>query len=265
MAWNRNRTSLAPMEVARWRADHAECEVVYAVDPLLEALVAGTENRPVTLDAAVRQVAEVEVLKEGGVSVTVTDADLTDAGLARLAALDGLTRLVLSGVGVTAAGLGPLEASASLRGLDLSRTSITDHASPNLSRLVGLTELSLADTGFSDRGLSRLVGLEKLESLDLAGLPISADGLTTALPRFPALRHVNLSETWIVNDDLRVLGTVKNLESLAVRDTVISDRGIVAISTLKSLKRLWIERTRISAKGLQKLKMSLPDCEVFGP
>ena len=259
------RTSLPQQAVATWSAAHAECEVIFAVDPLLEALAAGTEKKPVTLDAAVRQVAEVEGSKSEGLSVTVTDADLTDVGLARLSALEGLSRLVLNGVGVTDAGLGPLEASVTLRVLDLSNTSITDHASINLSRLVDLTELSLADTDFSDRGLSRLEGLEKLESLDLAGLSISADGLTAALPRFTALRYLNLSETWIVNADLRVLGTVKNLESLAIRDTVISDRGIAAISSLKSLKRLWIERTRITEKGSEALKKALPGCEIFGP
>ena len=259
------RTTLSPMAVAQWRAAHTECEVIYAVDPLLEALADETRNKPVTLDTAVRQVAEVEVLQEGGVSVTVTDADLTDVGVARLATYDGLTRLVLNGVSVTSAGLSRLELSRSLKVLDLSSTSITDHASTNLSRLVGLTELSLADTEFSDRGLARLEGLEKLESLDLAGLAITANGLTAALPRFTALRHVNLAETWIVNADLRVLGTVKNLDSLSLRDTVISDRGVPAILALKSLKKLWIERTRISEMGLQKLKKGLPGCEVFGP
>jgi len=259
------RTTLSPMDVAKWRAGHPECEVVYAVDPLLEALTGGTRNNPVALDTAVQQVAEIEVLKGGGVSVTVTDADLTDVGLARLATYDGLARLVLNGVGVTDAGLSRLELSRSLKVLDLSSTAITDHASINLSRLVGLTELSLADTEFSDRGLARVEGLKKLESLDLAGLPITANGLTAALPGFTALRHVNLAETWIVNADLRVLGTVKNLESLSLRDTVISDRGVPAILALKSLKKLWIERTRISEMGLEQIKNGLPKCEVFGP
>jgi len=259
------RTLLPQQAVAKWSAAHAECEVIFAVDPLLEALAGGIDKKPLTLDAAVRRVAEVEGTKAEGVSVTVTDADLTDVGLARLSALEGLSRLVLNGVGVTDAGLGPLEASASLRVLDLSSTSITDHASIHLSRLVELTELSLADTDFSDRGLSRLEGLEKLESLDLAGLSISADGLTAALPKFTSLRYLNLSETWIVNADLRVLGIVKNLESLAIRDTVIGDRGIAAISTLKSLKRLWIERTRITERGMEELKKGLPGCEIFGP
>ena len=68
------------------------------------------------------------------------------------------------------------------------------------------------------------------------------------------MRHVNLAETWIVNAALRVLGTVKNLDSLSLRDTVISDRGVPAILALKSLKKLWIERTQISEMGLQKLK-----------
>ena len=259
------RTSLTPTEVARWRAQHADCEVVYAVDPFLEALAGETGNRSDALESAARQVADVEDAKGGGVSVTVTDADLTDVGLARAAHLEGLSRLVLNGTRVTDAGLAPLEVSRSLRGLDLSNTAITDHASLNLSRLVGLTELSLADTEFSDRGLSRLEGLVKLESLDLAGLPITADGLAAALPRLPALRHLNLSETWIVNDDLRLLATAKNLSSLSLRDTVVGDRGVLVISKLKGLKRLWIERTRITPMGLEQLKKALPECEVFGP
>jgi Leucine-rich repeat (LRR) protein len=261
------RTSLSAEEVAEWREGHADCEVIHAVDPLLEALGGRGQKTQSELQVAVEQVSEVEgsAGAGAGVLVTVTDSDLTDVGLARLAALEGLGRLVLNGVGITDAGLGPLESSTSLRKLDLSNTSITDHASTNLSRLVGLTELSLADTDFSDRGLSRLTGLEKLESLDLGGLSITADGLTAAVPRFQALRHLNLSETLVVNADLRFLGAARSLESLALRDTVISDRGIAAISSLKSLKRLWIERTRITEKGVEALQAALPDCEIFGP
>ena len=257
------RTSLSAEEVAEWREGHADCEVIHAVDPLLEALGGRGQKTQSELQLAVEQVSEVE--GSAGVLVTVTDSDLTDVGLARLAALEGLRRLVLNGVGITDAGLGSLESSTSLRGLDLSNTSITDHASTNLSRLVGLTELSLADTDFSDRGLSRLKGLEKLESLDLGGLSITADGLKDAASRFQALRHLNLSETWVVNADLRFLVAARSLESLALRDTVISDRGIAAISRLKSLRRLWIERTRISEKGVEALQAALPDCEIFGP
>jgi len=69
----------------------------------------------------------------------------------------------------------------------------------------------------------------------------------------------------VVNADLRFLGAARSLESLALRDTVISDRGIAAISSLKSLKRLWIERTRITEKGVEALQAALPDCEIFGP
>ena len=258
------RTSLSASLLVAWREKHADCEVVHHPDPLLEALASGNDNKPASLSAAVQRVAVVGQ-SGSGVSVTVTDADLTDAGLARLVQLDGLSRLVLNGVGITDAGVSGMEMAGDLRALDLSRTAITDHVASNLARLNQLTELSLADTEFSDRGLSRLSGLDKLQSLDLGGLGVSAEGLTAAFPRLPSLRHVNLSETWIVNADLRVLGTVKGLESLAVRDTVISDKGVPAISSLKSLKRLWIERTRITERGAETLRKALPECEIFGP
>ena len=102
-------------------------------------------------------------------------------------------------------------------------------------------------------------------SLDLAGLSISIDGLVVALPKLTSLQHLNLSQTWIVNADLRVLAKVRNLRSLAIRDTVIGDKGIALIAKLKSLKRLWIERTRITKTGLEELQKALPECEIFGP
>ena len=254
------RTALPPTDVAKWRERHAECEVVYAVDPLLEALTGGDGRT-----AAVEQVAEIRKSDRQGIEVTVTDTDLTDIGLARLSALTGLTRLVLTDVAVTDAGLGALAASPTLRELDLSGTAITDHASINLSRLENLTELSLSDTAFSDRGLSRLEGLGKLASLDLSGLSISIDGLAVAVPRLTSLQHLNLSQTWIVSADLGVLARLRNLRSLAIRDTVIGDKGIASIAKLTSLKRLWIDRTRITRKGVEELRKALPECEIFGP
>ena len=259
------RTALSPTEVAKWRERHAECEVVYAVDPLLDALTGGDGRTSAVLDAAVQLVAEIHKSDRQGIEVTVTDSDLTDIGLARLSALKGLTRLVLTDVAVTDAGVGALADSPTLRELDLSGTAITDHASINLSRLGNLTELSLSDTAFSDRGLSRLEGLGKLSSLDLSGLSISIDGLAVAVPRLNSLQHLNLSQTWIVSADLAVLAKLRNLRSLAIRDTVIGDKGIASIAKLTSLKRLWIDRTRITSTGVEELRKALPECEIFGP
>ncbi len=259
------RTSLSPAAVARWGKAHPRCRVEFEVDPLLAVLATGSGTKPVTLSAAIERIGGTVEDDGRGLEVTMTETQLTDAGLARVAGLPGLSRLILAGTPVTGAGLRALQPVSALRVLDLSGTAITDRASDHLSRLSGLVELSLADTGLTDHGLARLVGLKRLETLDLAGLPVTATGLTAALSGIRSLRHLNLSETLVRSADLRILARLPKLESLSIRDTLISDRGIAAIGKLKSLKRLWIDRCRITDKGTAALKTALPGCTVFGP
>jgi hypothetical protein len=70
-------------------------------------------------------------------------------------------------------------------------------------------------------------------------------------------------KTLAVNDDaLAMLYRFPELRSLDVRDTQITDGGVRHIVALKRLVQLDIRGTRITDDGLQKLRGTLPNCEI---
>ena len=142
------------------------------------------------LAALVQQVAGLS-----HVELTLAHGDVTDAGLAHLAALPnltaldlfectritnrgltylrGLTRLTsldLTGTQITDVGLARLTTLSNLSRLDLSRCAgITDNGLAYLRAFTRLTHLDLSGTGITDVGLSHLRGLHRLVGLNLQG------------------------------------------------------------------------------------------------
>ena len=64
------------------------------------------------------------------------------------------------------------------------------------------------------------------------------------------------------NDALAVLYRFRELRSLDLRDTQITDAGVRHIAALKRLDHLDICGTRITDDGLQELRTALPNCEI---
>jgi WD40 repeat protein/Leucine-rich repeat (LRR) protein len=92
---------------------------------------------------------------------------ITDAGLARLAGLQGLAVLkVKEAAGVTDAGLAHLKGLVHLEVLDLSGTKITDAGLASLEGLGKLRDLSVDRTGVTDGGAERLK--EKLPDVSIS-------------------------------------------------------------------------------------------------
>jgi Leucine Rich Repeat (LRR) protein len=54
----------------------------------------------------------------------------------------------------------------------------------------------------------------------------------------------------------------RNLRSLDLRDTQITDEGVPHIAALKRLQQLDIRGTQITDGGLQELRGALPNCEI---
>jgi hypothetical protein len=66
-----------------------------------------------------------------------------------------------------------------------------------------------------------------------------------------------------VDDDaLVILHAFRQLRSLDLRDTQITDGGVQRLAALKQLERLDIRGTQITDDGLQKLRRALPNCEI---
>lgn len=70
-------------------------------------------------------------------------------------------------------------------------------------------------------------------------------------------------KTLAVDDDaLAMLYSFRELRSLNLRDTQITDGGVRHIMALKRLEQLDIRGTRITDNGLQELRRALPNCEI---
>ena len=100
---------------------------------------------------------------------TIGTTKVTNAGLENLKALNNLTRLGLTGSGVTDAGLMQLKERIGLKVLLLKGTKISNAGLGNLKGMVGRRSLVIGDTEITDAGLVHLKDLTKLEKLVLRG------------------------------------------------------------------------------------------------
>lgn len=116
---------------------------------------------------------------------------MTDAALARIAALDHVTGLQLAGSRrLTDTGLRELARLPRLQQLNLSGCSFTDRGLEILRQLPELRTFELHwHQAVSDAGLAHLAACEQLERVDLLGSPVG-DGVLAALAGKSQLRHL---------------------------------------------------------------------------
>jgi uncharacterized protein (TIGR02996 family) len=133
---------------------------------------------------------------------------MTDAGVARLAALSGLEVLRLpfggdvEGSGITDAGAEAIASMRRLRELDLSGSRLTD---AGLARLGGLKHLTHLDIGGSDvqSPIPVVVRLKKLRVLHLDGIRgVTDSDLKELAGKLPDLRELDLRATSITRFNL---------------------------------------------------------------
>ena len=113
---------------------------------------------------------------------------VTDFGLARLAKLEKLQHLDLSGAAITANGLKTLASFRDLRRLSLWNVNgLDDAAAPYLETLGNLTSLDLSNTAVSDRTLASLAKLSNLRRLYISETKVTPEGLAAFRKQHPAI------------------------------------------------------------------------------
>jgi internalin A len=216
--------------------------------------------------------------------LTLTGAQVTDAGLKHLAGLKKLATLDLIACReLTGAGLRPLVA---LTALNLSCTPLGDTGLEYLAGLKRLTRLNLSSTRVRGPGLKHLVGLHNLADLDLSYNYLQNDS-GELIARLPQLRRLDLCRTgefdggdsargnsWLqhlatyariyfagelaaARGDgwLKHLAKCPRLDSL--RLPTASDKGLRHMTSAPALKHLVIEGTdTVTAEGVRALAAS---------
>jgi len=207
------------------------------------------------------------VMKEQRISALDAHGLITDAVLARVAALDHVTSLELGGSGeLSDEGLLQLARMPQLERLDLSDYPggrITDRGLEVLRHLPNLRTFAMTwQRGISDVGVANLAYCSRLERVDLMGSP-TGDGAIAAVRGKPSLTEFR-SGRLVTDAGLRLLSDFPALRHLLV-DGPFTNAGLAAVARIPQLTDLdlfW-HVTRITSDGFAHL-VDLPNLESLG-
>jgi mono/diheme cytochrome c family protein len=119
------------------------------------------------------------------INLHLAGANVTDASLATLATLKGVTRLDLGTTAITDAGLQHIKGLKELQELHLEGTKITDAGMPSIADLKNLTYLNLYGTAVSDAGLMQLGHLTNLKHLYVWQTKVTPEGAAKLKKELP--------------------------------------------------------------------------------
>lgn len=214
---------------------------------------------------------------------------IADKEMHLLRAFPELRRLHLSEAKITDAGLAQIRGLRKLESLSIRDTRVTDAGLTNLAGFTKLEELFLQHAKVQGSGLSNLTQLKELRVLRLDGLPIRDEHLQFLAP-LTKLEKLDLGQTEVAGDGLKYLAGLTNLATLSfgANGTLRSDglRHLLplyagerkgtnecvlilgwtgvddsAVEVLKQFRRLTtlnLKSTKISAAGLRELERALP-------
>lgn len=171
-----------------------------AVDPAVAAAMqkvnaTGASLMPVAADAKAYRFTALNVAKE-----------FTDAGLDALAPIaDKVASLDLARTKVTDAGLAKIAAMKGLQELHLENTAISDAGLDHLKALSSLEYLNLYNTKVTDAGIAKLAGLGKLKALYVWQSGVTKAGVAALKAKLPKA-HIN--NGWTAEDDAKPVAVV---------------------------------------------------------
>jgi len=149
----------------------------------------------------------------------------TDATLAIIGRLGRLNGLTIEEAAITDAGLARL-AGLPLDEINLSRCySITDEGLRHLKGFANLRQLGIRGIPLSGSGLKYLGGSDKLVRLKLSEMGLK-DAALEPLRGLKNLARLELRQTQITDAALEIIGGMKKLEYLDIAQTGVSDEGV---------------------------------------
>jgi hypothetical protein len=153
-----------------------------------------------------------------------------------------------------------------LKELSLAKASITDAGPENLKGLKSLTKLTLFDCPeITDAGLEHIKGLTNLTELNVNHCDKITDAGLVHLKGLTSLTKLWLWECSNLTDTgLEHVKGLTNLTHLDLRGCVeITDAGLEHLNGLTKLEALVLIRCpKITDVGINKLKQSIPDCDI---
>jgi hypothetical protein len=185
-----------------------------------------------------------------------------DAWLESLEKLESLEQLELFFVPVGDAGLRHVTGLHNLKFLELSGSDVTDAGMEHLQALTSLEVLNLAGTRITDSGLQCLSGLTSLYRLDLHDTKVTGLGLRH-LKRLD-VECVDLSHSKVTDEGMKEVAKTSHIRVLSIAGAKdVTDIGVGYLAALSNLEYLELFGTRASDDGIEKLRQTLPNCDII--
>jgi Leucine-rich repeat (LRR) protein len=212
---------------------------------------------------------------------------LTDAGMARLAGLKNLENFSFVGTAITGRAYAKFEGFTKLVKVSHRGSRIDDEGLNELcNHLPNLENLSLAHAQFTDVGAVHLAKLSKLKGLELGAhaTPAALKNITSlpieylqlgegfdkpeSLPiikEIRTLKRLTLTNCRaITDDDLKLLATMTQLESLELGSLLLPDERLPVLKVFAHLKSLRVTPIKdpFTTETQAKIKALLPKTEL---
>jgi uncharacterized protein (TIGR02996 family) len=200
----------------------------------LGLLATGLTNR------ALARVAALGGLRSLMVVDGLSSEALTDEGFAHIAGMTNLAELTFGAEGVTGRGLAVLADLPRLRKLMVGGCALTEDAIPPLVRCRGLEELGLNDWrigGSGDRLLTALPQLTSLRALHAIRHDVTADGFL-ALGQLTELEELAVGGSAFGDRELAHLLGLRGLRRLQLHANGFTRAGLAGLGTLPGLRAL---------------------------
>ena len=123
-----------------------------------------------------------------------------------------------------------------------------------LLRARALVEIAIISDKVSDDALGVLAQLPGLRSLQIHRGPTIGDQGLHYLSGCVGLRELYLKETAITDRGLMAIHKLPQVWSLILDDTAVSDEAVAALADMQQLSLLSLNRTRVAGHGVAKLR-----------
>jgi Leucine-rich repeat (LRR) protein len=217
-------------------------------------------------DASLKELGQCPEL----VQLDLSNTSITDAGLAHLKTLPKLRTIRLSLTDVSDEGLAALKELPAVESIDAQMTTVT---SLGVKQFRKERPKSKIEFGASDASIGRLpIGRQVLVRTTNSGVEsVGISYETVKLKRLHARGTLGADgadgadgAAGTVTDDglISLTALQSELEELDLRDSAVTDKGIITLRTLKKLKRLDLRGAPVTERGVAALARALPECEI---
>ncbi len=200
-----------------------------------------------------------------GVDLTTNRGEITDADLPPLVAFKDLKKIKIGGGRLTDKGMETVAQMPNIVDVFIQYAAITDKGIDALAPLKNLRSLGIRDTlGINDQGVKKIVAnFPNLQTLRLIEQSSVTPEAMSDIRKLKNLRSLDMRGCEIGSENLAELVTLKNLKGLKIgaESAYLDDTAAQEVGKMKNLTSLAIEKSAITDDGV-KLLVNLPLTEL---